>query len=55
VRIVERECYCPVETVLIADAGHVPHRSQPERTLGAVAEFANRVLWDHGEASTSAG
>jgi pimeloyl-ACP methyl ester carboxylesterase len=55
VRIADTECYCPVETVLIANAGHVPHRSQPKRTLAAVAEFANRILRDHGEAGMSAG
>jgi len=54
VRIAETECYCPVDTVLIPNAGHVPHRSQPERTLAAVADFANRLLRDHGEAGASA-
>lgn len=50
VRIAEAECYCPVETVVIANAGHAPHRTKPEQTLAAVAGFANRMLWDHGEA-----
>ena len=50
VRIAETECYCPVETVVIADAGHAPHRTQAERTLAEVAAFVNRMLRDHGEA-----
>ena len=55
VRIAETECYCPVETALIADAGHTPHRTQAAQTLAAVGAFANRILWGHGEAGMSAG
>ena len=43
------ECYCPVETLRLPEATHSPHRDAPEETLRAVAEFANRILWDHGE------
>ena len=49
VRIAELECYCPVDTVIIPEAGHAPHRTKPEHTLQAVAGFANRILWEHGE------
>jgi len=43
------ECYCPVEAVRLPDAMHAPHREAPDATLAVVAEFANRLLWDHGE------
>lgn len=44
VRMAERECYCPVEHVVIGDAAHAPHREKPEPTLAATAEFINRIL-----------
>jgi pimeloyl-ACP methyl ester carboxylesterase len=50
VRMAERECYCPVEHVVIANAAHAPHREKPEQTLAATSGFINRILWDHGEA-----
>lgn len=50
VRLAERECYCPVEHVVIANAAHAPHREKPEQTLKATADFINRLLWEHGEA-----
>lgn len=55
VEIAERECYCPVETVVIPGSGHSPHRTQPQATLEAVAAFVNHVLWTHGEASAGTG
>jgi pimeloyl-ACP methyl ester carboxylesterase len=33
----------PVETLVLDACGHVPHREQPERTLGAVVDFVRRV------------
>jgi pimeloyl-ACP methyl ester carboxylesterase len=51
VRFAERECYCPVEHVIIRNAAHAPHREKPEQTLSAVADFINRILWTHGEAA----
>jgi pimeloyl-ACP methyl ester carboxylesterase len=47
----ERECYCPVEHVVIAGAAHAPHREKPEETLRATAAFINRLLWAHDEAA----
>lgn len=51
VRFAERECYCPVDYVVIADAAHAPHREKHEETLAATAEFINRILWSHAEAA----
>jgi pimeloyl-ACP methyl ester carboxylesterase len=51
VRLAERECYCPVEHVVIAAAAHAPHREQAEATLMATAPFINRILWTHREAA----
>jgi pimeloyl-ACP methyl ester carboxylesterase len=51
VRVAERECYCPVEHVVIRDAAHAPHREQAEATLAATADFINRILWTHREAA----
>ncbi|ABD09338.1 Alpha/beta hydrolase [Rhodopseudomonas palustris HaA2] len=51
IEIAEAECYCPVETVILRNTGHAPHREAAEATLGAVADFANRLLQGHGEAA----
>lgn len=50
----ERECYCPVDHVVIEGAAHAPHREKPEETLAATAGFINRILRDHGEADVAA-
>jgi len=44
VEIAQEECYCPVDVVLIADAGHSPHREAAGETLAAIADFAAAVL-----------
>jgi pimeloyl-ACP methyl ester carboxylesterase len=51
VRLAERECYCPVEHIVIGDAAHAPHREKPKETLAATASFINRILWAHREAA----
>lgn len=51
IEIAEAECYCPVETVILPNTGHAPHRETAEATLKAVAEFAIRLLRGHGEAA----
>lgn len=33
----------PSEPVILPDCGHVPHREQPERVLGAIAQFLAQV------------
>jgi pimeloyl-ACP methyl ester carboxylesterase len=40
----ERECYCPVEVVLLKGARHSPQREAPEATLKAISEFVGRVV-----------
>jgi pimeloyl-ACP methyl ester carboxylesterase len=49
VRVVEEECYCPVETAVMEGGGHAPHRERPAETLGAVVAFADRIFRIHGE------
>jgi len=43
------ECFCPVETVVLAGARHSPQVDKPKETLAAVAGFINRLLRDHRE------
>lgn len=42
--IAKETCRCPLETVLMPDCGHVPHREKPEQTLDLIAAFVRRVL-----------
>ncbi len=49
VRVVEEECYCPVETAVLPGVGHAPHREKPDETLGAIAAFTDRIFRVHGE------
>ena len=49
VRAVEQECYCPVETVVLAGVGHAPHREKPGDTLERIAAFIDRIVRAHGE------
>ena len=51
----QRECYCPVETLVLPGVRHVPQREAPELTLKAVAGFINRLLRDHREGERQAG
>jgi pimeloyl-ACP methyl ester carboxylesterase len=46
----QEECYCPVETLILKDGGHAPHRERPAETLEAVFQFTDRILRLHGEA-----
>jgi pimeloyl-ACP methyl ester carboxylesterase len=43
------ECYCPVETAVLAGLRHSPHREAPAVTLEAVTGFIDRLLRDHHE------
>lgn len=47
VRFLEREAYCPVETLLLPSIGHAPHLEAPERVLPAIADFAHRAFAAH--------
>jgi pimeloyl-ACP methyl ester carboxylesterase len=51
IHMAENECYCPVESIVIANAKHAPHHEQPEQTLESIASFVNHILWAHGEAN----
>ena len=54
IEMAQRECYCPVEVVLLPNTRHVPHREAPAATLRAIADFANRLLRDHHEGDLAA-
>jgi pimeloyl-ACP methyl ester carboxylesterase len=49
VHVVEEECYCPVETLILPGVGHAPHREAASETLDAVATFTDRIFGVHGE------
>lgn len=36
-------CKCPLETAIISECGHVPHREKPEQTLDMIARFYQSV------------
>ncbi|MBV9752721.1 MAG: alpha/beta hydrolase [Hyphomicrobiales bacterium] len=49
IAIAQKECYCPVELALIEGVGHSPQREARAATLGAVTDYATRILEAHGE------
>lgn len=51
VRMLEREAYCPVETLLLPGVGHAPHLEAPEPVLAAIADFASRAFAAAGVAA----
>jgi pimeloyl-ACP methyl ester carboxylesterase len=44
VRFLEREAYCPVETLLLPGVGHAPHLEAPDRVLPAILDFVARAF-----------
>jgi pimeloyl-ACP methyl ester carboxylesterase len=54
VKVVEEECYCPVETLILPGVGHAPHREKAAETLEAIATFTDRIFRVHGEGLDSA-
>ena len=54
VRVIEDECYCPVETLVLEGVGHAPHRERADETLAAIAAFTDRIFRVHGEGLDSA-
>jgi pimeloyl-ACP methyl ester carboxylesterase len=44
VRVVEEECYCPVEAAVLPGVGHAPHREAADATLDAISAFYDRNL-----------
>jgi pimeloyl-ACP methyl ester carboxylesterase len=49
IEVAQEECYCPVETALLPNVRHSPHKDAPERALAVIAGFVNRLLKDHAE------
>jgi pimeloyl-ACP methyl ester carboxylesterase len=50
VRVVENECYCPVETLILSGCGHAPHRDRPEETIEAVTAFSEQLFRSDAQA-----
>jgi pimeloyl-ACP methyl ester carboxylesterase len=50
VRVVEDECYCPVETLILPGCGHAPQREKPQETLAAIATFSERLFHTDAQA-----
>lgn len=46
VRVLEEECYCPVEAVVLDGIGHAPHREEPAEILPKITEFVAHI---HGQ------
>jgi pimeloyl-ACP methyl ester carboxylesterase len=44
VRVLEEECYCPVEAMVLDGVGHAPHREDSAGTLSAIADFSGRIF-----------
>ena len=43
-RVLEEQCYCPVEAVVLDGVGHAPQREDPAVTLSKIADFACRIF-----------
>ena len=44
VRVLEEECYCPVEAMVLDGVGHAPHREDSAGTLSTIADFIGRIF-----------
>ncbi|MGD0023498.1 MAG: alpha/beta hydrolase [Xanthobacteraceae bacterium] len=44
VQIAQEICKGPIETLLMPNCGHVPHRKKPAETVEAIARFYQRVM-----------
>jgi pimeloyl-ACP methyl ester carboxylesterase len=44
VRVLEEECYCPVEAVVLDGVGHAPHREDSAAALSKIADFTGRIF-----------
>jgi pimeloyl-ACP methyl ester carboxylesterase len=49
IEVAQEECYCPVETALLPNVRHSPHKDAPERALAVITGFVNRLLKEHAE------
>lgn len=41
---IDQRIYSPLETLILEDCGHVPHRERPDETAAAITEFCTRLL-----------
>lgn len=39
VRMAKEICRCPLETLIMPECGHIPHREKPGQTLDAIVQF----------------
>jgi pimeloyl-ACP methyl ester carboxylesterase len=46
-RIIERESYCPVDSLVLPGIGHSPHLEALDPTVAALADFAARIFLLH--------
>ena len=46
-RIIEREAYCPVDSLILPGIAHAPHLEAPGPTTEAVTDFAGRIFRLH--------
>ena len=41
---IDERIYSPLETLLLPECGHAPHKEKPEETMAAIAEFSKRLM-----------
>lgn len=54
VKVVEEECYCPVETLVLPGVGHSPQREKPEEMLATIGAFTDRIFRVQHEGAATA-
>ena len=54
IAVAKEQCACPLETLIIPNCGHVPHRERPEQTLDTIAGFYEKFAQaERGEPARS--
>ena len=54
IAVAKEQCVCPLETLIIPNCGHVPHRERPEQTLDTIAGFYEKFAQaERGEPARS--
>ena len=54
IAVAKEQCGCPLETLIIPNCGHVPHRERPEQTLDTIAGFYEKFAQaERGEPARS--
>ena len=41
---IDERIYSPLETLLLPECGHAPHKEKPEETMAAIVEFSKRLM-----------